>query len=164
MGFTASTLLDRWAKTAARDGVSCGGYGLRVMPTGEFQTSQHSDLDREDAIQIVTDNMTQTITAPAPAACPAPASEPKAPKEKTAPGPIAWDNLNDATQAFFFELVDGLPEGDWSGPLPKITLQVAPRLTMLKRAGVLTTEGKRTKTLHITAEGQRVHALGEAAD
>jgi hypothetical protein len=83
MGFTASTLLDRWAKTAARDGVSCGGYGLRVMPTGEFQTSQHSDLDREDAIQIVTDNMTQTITAPAPAACPAPASEPKAPKDWT---------------------------------------------------------------------------------
>ena len=152
----ASALLDQWATIAARDGVSCGGYGVRVTPQGGLQTGTTTNLDREDAIRMINTGRDQS-------AAQAPAPTPKPTVAKAAPGPLTWDRLNEATQAFFYELVDGLPDGEWTGPLPKVTLQVAPRLTMLKRAGVLTTEGKRTKTLIITAEGQRVHALAEVA-
>lgn len=152
----ASALLDQWATIAARDGVSCGGYGVRVTPQGELQTGTTTNLDREDAIRMINTGRDQTA-APTPAPAPKPAAA------KAVPGPLVWDKLNEATQAFFYELVNGLPDGEWSGPLPKVSLQVAPRLTMLKRAGVLTTEGKRTKTLHITDEGQRVYAQTEMA-
>jgi len=64
-------------------------------------------------------------------------------------GAMTWDSLNEATKAYFFELAEMIQ--DDVGVVVKIGLRNAPRLTNLKRVGLIAKNGK---GLEVTAAGR----------
>lgn len=100
---------------------------------------------------------------------------PEAPAEKRQPrrSGFAWDALNQATQDLFFGLCEAILEQtrdhDLSTPvrlghdIAKIPLVDAPRLTSLKKAGLLVTTGgtiKSHKYLALTEAGRERYRAG----
>ena len=69
---------------------------------------------------------------------------------------VTWDSLNESTRAYFFELVK---EISLSNVQPKIGLKNAPRLSNLKRAGlIIKVEGEKKSqwALEVTPAGKEV--------
>ena len=81
---------------------------------------------------------------------PAPVKKEKIKKE------VTWDSLNESTRAYFFELAK---EISLSNVQPKIGLKNAPRLSNLKRAGLIVkVEGEKKSqwALEVTPAGKEV--------
>lgn len=128
--------------------------GVTCTPSGYFYAAgKRISLDR--AIELIAE------PAPAPEAEPAPA--PRQPKRTG----FAWDSLNQATQDLFFGLCEAILEQtrdhDLSTPvrlghdIAKVPLVDAPRLTSLKKAGLVETvagEVKSYRYLRLTDAGR----------
>lgn len=165
---TPSELLVRWATTAVRDDVPCGGHGVKVHPSGRFsidgaRCTEDAALAHIAAQQVRADpptpkaqHMTDTTTATAPA---------KGPKRTG----FTWGGLNAATQGVFIRLCEDIQAATedhsmaaaarLAVDIPKINPIDAPRITNCKKAGLLETlEGdkKSHKLIRLTDEGRRV--------
>jgi hypothetical protein len=151
----AMDLIKRWTTVAAKDGIPAGGYGVKVSPKGRYADSDNLRISYEAAVQIVADAVNQAAT---------PALAIKTVQAETS---MSWDRLNQATQAFFFETCEGMMgvSGDASVSLAvnqkflKIGLVNAPRLSNLKKAGLIVTingDSKSSKMLRLTEQGRSI--------
>lgn len=155
----AIDLLARWAEVATRDNTPAGGYGVKVTPKGRYTDLTGSRIGHERAIQIIVSAMEDRSILVTPKAPRAPA------------GPMTWEKLNPATQEFFFKLAEDIQTASQSADMsiavrlghdiPKIRLQDAPRLSNLKKAGLIHTSTgllKSHKMIVVTEAGLGVWA------
>ena len=153
----AIALMDRWIKLAKQDNTLAGGYGVKVNPTGYIYCDVESKRISYDAACAIVAHAI---------------NEKARPVTGSIQPTTSWDKLNDATQAFFLTLCEQVmtATGDASliqaarlgHDIPKVSPQNSPRLTNLKKAGlVCTTPGAVAshKMLEITPEGRDQYAL-----
>jgi len=147
----AISLIDRWTTVAKKDGTPAGGYGIKVTPAGRYYTPDNQRIGYDAACAIVAHAVNEKARPVTGAAQPT----------------SSWDKLNDATQSLFFRLCEEILTATQDASLiiaarlgrdiPKITLQDAPRLTNLKKAGLLCTKPGQVrshKMLEVTPEGR----------
>jgi hypothetical protein len=148
----AIALMDRWTKLAKQDDTMAGGYGVKISPKGYISCDITGNrIGYEAACAIVAHAV----------------NEKARPVTGSVQPTIGYDKLNEATQAFFVTLCEQVmtATGDASliqsvrlgHDIPKISPQNSPRLTNLKKAGlVCTTPGvvASHKMLEITPEGR----------
>lgn len=148
----AIDLLARWAEVATRDNTPAGGYGVKVTPKGRYTDLTGSRIGHERAIQIIVSAMEDRSILVTPKA-------------------MTWEKLNPATQEFFFKLAEDIQTASQSADMsiavrlghdiPKIRLQDAPRLSNLKKAGLIHTSTgllKSHKMIVVTEAGLGVWA------
>lgn len=161
---TPSELLVRWTTTAARDGVPCGGHGVKVHPSGRF--SIDGTRCTEDAALAHIAAQQARTAAPTPKAQPMTATATAPAKQPKRTG-FTWDSLSTATQEVFFRICEEIQTATEDHSMvaaarlgvdiPKIALVDAPRITNLKKAGLLETlegEKKSHKHIRLTDEGR----------
>jgi hypothetical protein len=147
----ATAAIAEAAALAASTDTKITTFGVTVAPSG-YYFIDGVRISQDRAVAIVAQSM-----AEAPAAVAA-AAEPK---------PFTWDRLNAATQATFIGLCEQMLEAtrDHSLAVPvrlgkdiaPIALVDAPRITNLKRAGLLATYPGTVKShrmLSLTPEGR----------
>ena len=136
----AARIVERGVEVAKRDETTFTNRNLKISAKGTItwkgkratvQSAIHNLAD-----QINSEAITQMETATAP-------------KTRKAAGPMTWDSLNQATKDFFFELGEQIQEytkdhenracARLGRDLPKVSPQNQPRLTNLKKVGVLQT-------------------------
>ena len=136
----ALRIVERGVEVAKRDQTTFTNRGLKVSAKGTITwNGKRSTVDNaitQLADQINNEATTQMETATGPVI-------------KRAAGPMTWDSLNQATKDFFFELGEQIQahtkdhENRACARLgygaPKISPQNQPRLTNLKKVGVLQT-------------------------
>ena len=157
----ALDLITRWAKVAERDGTPAGGHGIKVTPKGRYTNLDGTRIGHDQAVQIVAAALNTEALPPVKA--------PKAPKTPT--GPMTWDKLNQNTKDFFFRICEEIQtatqDHDMTCPvrlgrdIPHIGLVDAPRLSNLKKVGVIRSyegEKKTHKMLVLTELGQAIWA------
>lgn len=154
----ALQIATRQQAVAKRDGTKASSRGVTFTPggycyIGETRTSFESAvqhiavaLETEDTPALIP---TKTIKTPA--------------------GPVSWDKLNQATKDFFFRLGEDILTCTQAADLacaarlghdiPKINLVDAPRLSNLKKCGLIETyagEKKTYKMIRLTEQGQAI--------
>jgi len=153
-------LIKRWTTVAQRDNTPAGGYGVKVHPSGRFSIDG-TRCTEEAAFAHIQSKLEAPMTQ-------TPAKQTKEPKRTG----FDWDNLNQATRDLFFRICEEIQAAteDYSmlaaarlGTDIKIPLTDAPRLTNLKKAGVLETiegEKKSHKMLRLTVAGRQIWSQG----
>lgn len=146
-----SDLIKRWTTVAQRDGTPAGGYGVKVHPSGRFSIDG-TRCTEEAALAHIQAQQAPVMTE----------AQTTARKEPQRTG-FTWENLNQATQDLFFELCRLIQNANnleapvrLGHDIPKVALTDAPRLTNLKKAGLLETidgEKKSHRMLRITEAG-----------
>jgi hypothetical protein len=156
-------LIKRWTTVAQRDNTPAGGYGVKVHPSGRFSIDG-TRCTEEAALAYIQSKLEAPMTEAI-----------KQTKEPKRTG-FAWDNLNQATKDLFFRICEEIQTAtqDHSmvvaarlGEAVKVPLTDAPRLTNLKKAGLLETiegEKKSHKMLRLTDGGRAVWAAHTGAD
>ena len=158
----ALLLVDRQLAVAARDGGVATCHGLKFTPKGYvLQAEDGRRIGKADAVQVMATYL-EAADAPAPAA-------PAAPRAKGEPRRTGfiWDSLNQATQGFFFQACEDIQEvtRDHSMTLAvqakdvRVGLVNAPRLTNLKKAGLIETiqgDKKSHKFIRLTDAGRAI--------
>jgi hypothetical protein len=156
MAVQPADLIKRWTTVAQRDNTPAGGYGVKVHPSGRFSIDG-TRCTEEAALAHIQSK----LEAPMTEATTKQAKEPK----RTG---FSWDNLNQATKDLFFRICEEIQTAtrDHSmvvaarlGEAVKVPLADAPRLTNLKKAGLLETvegEKKSHKMLRLTDEGRKI--------
>tara|TARA_R110002020_G_scaffold22869_3_gene76742 strand:+ start:568 stop:1026 length:459 start_codon:yes stop_codon:yes gene_type:complete len=139
----ALDIVDSLQKVAKRDRTICRSRGIQFHENG-FIFSNDQRIKHAAAVQILANSLEQEDRAIEEAKKP----EPTAKKEKSK-GQMTWDSLNEATKAYFFQLANLI--GDDVDVVVKIGLQNAPRLSNLKRIGLV---AKTKKGLEITEAGR----------
>lgn len=153
-------IVDRQLKVAARDGSDAHSRNIRFT-SGGYIYCDGNRIGRDAAVQMLAFQLEQEDQL---------AEQPQK-TAKTPAGPITWDKLNQATQDFFFRLGEQIQSATkdasnscgarFGHDIPRISLQDAPRLTNLKKAGLFVTrEGakKSHKVIFLTEAGQAIWA------
>ena len=131
-------IVERQLKVSKKDGTAARNRGIEFRPNG-YIFSGNTRISKESAVQTLAAKMEIEDKHPA-------FKEPK----KTKSSGITWDKLNQATKDFFFELASQIyaatndcdsENGHYMARLgqdiPKISLKNAPRLSNLKKAGMI---------------------------
>ena len=140
-------IVDSLQKIAKRDHTVCRSRGVQFHETGYIYLDDQR-IGHDAAVQALANQLEQEELAMAKKDAPV--------KKEKVKGQVTWDSLNEATRAYFFELVQTVDSGDSQ---PKIGLKNAPRLSNLKRAGLISkVEGEKKSqwTLEVTAAGRGV--------
>ncbi|QQG31309.1 hypothetical protein S2L_14 [Cyanophage S-2L] len=157
-------LIKRWTTVAQRDNTPAGGYGVKVHPSGRFSIDG-TRCTEEAALAHIQSKLEAPMTE-------ATAKQTKEPKRTG----FSFDALNQATKDLFFRLCEeiqtatrdhGMTAAARLGTDVKVPLTDAPRLTNLKKAGLLETvegEKKSHKMLRLTDEGRAIWAAHTGAD
>lgn len=158
----ALRIAERQVKVAKRDNTDAHARGVTFKPSGYIFIGSDR-VSFEAAVQFLAVKLEEELK-PAPA---------KTKAAKAVAGPMTWEKLNQATQDFFFDLgeqiqtvtqdhsmVQGVRLGH---DIPKISLKNAPRLSNLKKAGLLETYTdngcpKSHKFIGLTEQGQAIWA------
>ena len=134
-------IVERQLKVSKKDGTAARNRGIEFRPNG-YIFSGNTRISKESAVQTLAAKMEIEDKHPAF----------KEPKKAKSSG-ITWDKLNQATKDFFFELAGELyaatddvnfenghpPAARLGRDIPKISLKNAPRLSNLKKAGMMET-------------------------
>jgi len=134
-------IVERQLQVSKRDGSAARNRGIEFRPNG-YIFSGNTRISKESAVQTLAAKMEIEDKHPA-------FKEPK----KTKSSGITWDKLNQATKDFFFELASQIyaatddvnfenghpPAARLGRDIPKISLKNAPRLSNLKKAGMMET-------------------------
>ena len=131
-------IVERQLKVSKKDGTAARNRGIEFRPNG-YIFSGNTRISKESAVQTLAAKMEIEDKHPAF----------KEPKKAKSSG-ITWDKLNQATKDFFFELASQIyaatndcdsENGHYMARLgqdiPKISLKNAPRLSNLKKAGMI---------------------------
>ena len=131
-------IVERQLKVSKKDGTAARNRGIEFRPNG-YIFSGNTRISKESAVQALAAKMEIGDKHPAF----------KEPKKAKSSG-ITWDKLNQATKDFFFELASQIyaatndcdsENGHYMARLgqdiPKISLKNAPRLSNLKKAGMI---------------------------
>lgn len=143
-------IVDSLRKIAKRDHTVCRSRGFSFHESGYIYLNEDR-IGHAAAVQGLAAIMEQEELAIEEAK--KPSASAKRSKTKRS---MTWDSLNEATKAYFFELAK---EISLSNPQPKIGLKNAPRLSNLKRAGLVVKiqgEKKSQWTLRLTPAGMEV--------
>ena len=153
----AQAIIDRLVQVARKDGSAASTRGISISPKGYF-TYVNIRISREQAIQRLADFFEHEENAPA-----------QAESQRKVSGKITWDSLNQATKDFFFELGEQIASATQDHnnsiavrlghDIPKITPQNQPRLTNLKKAGVVSSFNGATKShkmIQLSEQGQAI--------
>lgn len=153
-------IVDRQLKVAARDGSDAHSRDIRFT-SGGYIYHDGNRIGRDAAVQMLACQLEQEDRH----------AEQPYEAAKTPADSMTWDKLNQATQDFFFRLGEQIQSAtkDASNDcgarlghaIPRISLQDAPRLTNLKKAGLLVTrEGakKSHKMICLTETGRAIWA------
>ena len=138
-------IVERQLTVSKKDGSAARNRGIEFRPNG-YIFAGNKRISKE--IAVVT--LAQTLEIEA---------QPKFTKKTKSSG-ITWDKLNQATKDFFFELAvqiygatddahseNGIYTARLGRDIPKISLKNAPRLSNLKKAGMMeTTKGANAKS------------------
>ena len=135
-------IVDRQLAVSKKDGSVARNRGIEFRPNG-YIFAGTTRISKESAVQTLAVKLedegkakTETKTA-----------------KKTKSSGITWDKLNQATKDFFFELASAIyaatddvcfenghpPAARLGRDIPKISLKNAPRLSNLKKAGMMET-------------------------
>ncbi|MCP9786003.1 hypothetical protein [Cyanobium sp. N5-Cardenillas] len=160
----ASEALDVLTLEAETSHQNATRHGITATPSGYFYAAgKRVGLDR--AIELIAESMAADACMSGPAPRPADADTiantdvvegPRQPKRTG----FTWESLNEATQAVFWRLAeqiqtatqdaDQLQNVRLGHDIPKVELVDAPRITNLKKAGLLETfEGVKRSHRHI---------------
>jgi len=132
-------IVERQLAVSKKDGTVARNRGIEFRPNG-YIFSGNTRISKVSAVQTLAAKMEIEDKHPA-------FKEPK----KTKSSGITWDKLNQATKDFFFELASQIyaatddvnfenghpPAARLGHDIPKISLQNAPRLSNLKKAGMM---------------------------
>ena len=131
-------IVERQLQVSKRDGSAARNRGIEFRPNG-YIFSGNTRISKDAAVQTLAAKMEIEDKHPAF----------KEPKKAKSSG-ITWDKLNQATKDFFFELASQIyaatndcdsENGHYMARLgqdiPKISLKNAPRLSNLKKAGMI---------------------------
>jgi len=153
----ALATIDRLVQVAQRDDSTATTREISISPKGYF-FYQNNRISRAQAIQLLACSLEHEENALALAE----------PQRKTG-RKISWDNLNQATKGFFFELGEQMQSvtQDHNNSIavrlghdiPKISAQNQPRLTNLKKAGVIRSFSgsiKSHKMIQLSEQGQAI--------
>lgn len=153
----AQATIDRLVQVARRDNSTASTRGISISPKGYF-TYVNIRISREQAIQRLADFFEHEENTPA-----------LAESQRKTSGKISWDKLNQATKDFFFELGEQMQSvtQDHSNSIavrlghdiPKISPQNQPRLTNLKKAGIIRSFSGATKShkmIQLSEQGQAI--------
>ena len=135
-------IVERQLQVSKRDGNAARNRGIEFRPSGYIYAGT-TRISKEEAVQTLAARIEIQENAKA---------QPKVTKKTKSSG-ITWDKLNQATKDFFFELAaeiyaasddvnfeNGHPPAARLGrDIPKISLKNAPRLSNLKKAGMMET-------------------------
>ena len=143
-------IVDRMQFIAKRDHTISRSRGLHFHESGYIYLDEER-IGHGAAVQALTSLLEQEERQMEENA------NPPAPVKKTKiKGQMTWDSLNEGTKAYFFELAK---EISLSTVQPKIGLKNAPRLSNLKRAGlIIKIEGEKKSqwSLEVTPAGKEV--------
>lgn len=156
--YTAAQLLARMVEIAKRDGSTASAHGISVTPKGRYMMNG-TRISEAKALEMLE-----------AARAPRPLPEAKGQPRRTR---FTWESLNPQTKALFFHLAEQIQEATrdhdmlvavrLGHDIPKISLVDAPRLSNLKKAGLLETfEGtkKSHRMLRLTGAGRERFAAG----
>jgi len=135
-------IVERQLQVSKKDGSVARNRGIEFRPNG-YIFAGNKRISKEEAVQTLAARIEIQDNAKA---------QPQATKKTKSSG-ITWDKLNQATKDFFFELAaeiyaasddvnfeNGHPPAARLGrDIPKISLKNAPRLSNLKKAGMMET-------------------------
>ena len=136
-------IVDSLQTIAKRDHSICHSRGFSFHESGYIHLDGNR-IGHAAAVQGLAAAIEQEELAIKEANKPAAAAK----KSKTK-GPMTWDSLNESTKAYFFDLARVI--GDDVDVVVKIGLANAPRLSNLKRVGLI---AKTDKGLEITEAGR----------
>ena len=136
-------IVDNLQKIAKRDHTVCRSRGFSFHESGYIYLNEDR-IGHAAAVQGLAATLEQEELAIEEAKKPIAAVK----KSKTK-GPMTWDSLNESTKAYFFQLA--ILIGDDVDVIVKIGLKNAPRLTNLKRVGLI---AKTNKGLELTEAGR----------
>lgn len=153
----ALVTISRLAQVAQKDGSTANTRGISISPKGYF-FHQGNRISREQAVQLLACAFEHEENAPA-----------LAESQRKSSGKITWDSLNQATKDFFFELGEQMQSvtQDHNNSIAvrlghdisKISAQNQPRLTNLKKAGVIRSfsgTAKSHKMIQLSEQGQAI--------
>jgi hypothetical protein len=135
-------IVERQLQVSKKDGTAARNRGIEFRPNG-YIFAGTTRISKEEAVQTLAARIEIQDNAKA---------QPQTTKKTKSSG-ITWDKLNQATKDFFFELAaeiyaatddvnfeNGHPPAARLGrDIPKISLKNAPRLSNLKKAGMMET-------------------------
>ena len=140
-------IVDRMQEVAKRDHTVSRSRGIEFHESGYILLDDQR-IGHDAAVQALASLLEQEEQALA--------NPPAASKKEKAKGQVTWDSLNEATRTYFYELAK---EISLSNTQPKIGLKNAPRLSNLKRAGLIAKiqgEKKSQWSLEVTPAGLEV--------
>jgi hypothetical protein len=166
--YTESALFytERLAEVSKRDNTTANCHGVVFHPNGRILYNKKR-IKKADAVQTIAaileseDQMLNQKNSPV--------------NRPSQAGPLTWDRLNQATKDFFFELagqiMDETFDADFENgqhgarlgkDIPKISLKNAPRLSNLKKAGLLksgqwNSNTKSERWIWLTEEGHVIY-------
>lgn len=161
----AIRIIERGLTVAARDNAPFTSRNVKVSPKGYFFVNGQrcSQADATQALAYVLNEEAKAEIAALENAKPG--------KRVRAAGPMTFESLNKATQDFFFELGEQIQTVTQDAnnsiaarlghDIPKIDAKNQPRLSNLKKAGVIesvTGEKKTHKLIRLTERGQAIWA------
>lgn len=152
-------IVDRQLAVSKKDGSVARNRGIEFRPNG-YIFAGTTRISKESAVQTLAVKLEDEGKAK---------TEIKTTKKTKSSG-ITWDKLNQATKDFFFELAvqiygatddahsqNGIYTARLGRDIPKISLKNAPRLSNLKKAGMMeTTKGTDAKSerwIRLTEQG-----------
>jgi len=132
-------IVERQLQVSKRDGSAARNRGIEFRPNG-YIFAGNKRISKEIAVTTLA----QLLEIEA---------RPQEATKKTKSSGITWDKLNQATKDFFFELASQIyaatddvnfenghpPAARLGRDIPKISLKNAPRLSNLKKAGMMET-------------------------
>ena len=136
-------IVDSLQTIAKRDHTICRSRGFSFYESGYIYLGENR-IGHAAAVQGLAASMEQEELAIEEGKKPAAAAK----KNKTK-GPMTWDSLNEVTKGYFFDLARVI--GDDMDVVVKIGLVNAPRLSNLKRVGLI---AKTSKGLKVTEAGR----------
>lgn len=154
-------IIERGIKLAAQDDTTFTNRNVKISPKGYFYVNGQrcSQADATQALAHMINEEALELLKPIE-------------KRTRAVGPMTWERINKATKDFFFELGEQMQAAtqDHSNSvavrlghdIPKIAAKNQPRLTNLKRVGVIRSfsgETKSHKMLQLTELGQKIWAI-----
>ncbi len=140
-------IVDSLRKIAKRDHTVCRSRGFSFHENGHIYLDEDR-IGHAAAVQSLAAVMEKEELAIEEAKKPTTTAK----KSKTK-GPMTWDSLNENTKAYFFQLAAII--GDDVDVIVKIGLKNAPRLSNLKRVGLIAkTKNSYHQGLEITEAGR----------
>jgi hypothetical protein len=163
----AIAIIERGLTVAKRDNAAFQSRNVKISPKGYFFISGQR-CGQNDAIQALAHVLNEEAKAETEALAKA-----KPGQRARAAGPMSYESLNQATRDFFFDLAELIQQATkdaanrvparLGAEIPKITPQNQPRLTNLKKAGVVMSGNvdgrpKSHKFVWLTEQGQAIWA------